>query len=282
MSIKLTDNGKKVVKISCYLTIGIIGLILCFGSFETIQEGSVGVKYRFGSVVEEGLPSGMNFKLPFIDRIETIDITEQSVEYTEDAYTKDIQTLEAMTVKINYQYDTHKLSNLIRNIGIHNIENKLIKPQVQSVLKNEIGKYKAEELVANRTKIQEDVEDIIRGNVNEYGINIISVSIQNMNFDESFEKVIAEKVASEQKLLTAKTEAQKAQVEAEGIAKSKRIQADAESYAINAISRASSKASRTYIKLEKIKMLKEKWDGKMPRVMTKGNSDILLNVSNDD
>ena len=259
---------KKIVKNVIISVIAAVVMIVCLCSTKVITEGSVGIRYRLGSIVEEGMPAGFYFHAPFIERIETVDITEQSIEFAESCYTKDIQTVENVSVKINYQYNTQKLSTLIRNIGLDNIESKIIKPQVESVLKNEIGKYKGEELVANRTVVQENVEEIIRNNVKDYGINIISLSIQNIDFDDSFEAVIADKVASEQKLLTAKTEAEKVKVEAEGKAEAQKISADAEAYAINVVNEAmSAMDSDAYVRLQWI----EKWDGKMPEgVMSNG------------
>lgn len=259
---------KKIIQRVLLGIIAAVVVVVCLTSTKVINEGYVGVKYRLGSIVEEGMPAGFYFHAPFIERIESVDITEQSVEYYESCYTKDIQTVENVSVKINYQYNTQKLSNLVRNIGLANVESKIIKPQVESVLKNEIGKYKGEELVANRTVIQEHVEDIIRENVKNYGINVISLSIQNIDFDDAFESVIADKVASEQKLLTAKTEAEKAKVEAEGKAEAQKIAADAEAYAINVVNDAMKNMdSDAYVRLQWI----EKWNGQMPTgVMSNG------------
>ena len=253
---------KRQLKLGIFtIIIILLAILVRYLGFTVIQEGNVGIKYRFGTIVSDALPSGLHITLPFIERIDVIDITEQAKDYQESCYTKDIQTVEAIAIKVNYQYDFAKLPYLIRNVGISNIENKIVKPQVESILKNEIGKYNGEELVSNRTVIQNSVEDQLRKNLISYGINIVSINIKNIDFDDAFEKVISEKVAAEQKLLTAKTEAEKLKVASQGNADAKKIEADAEAYSIKVVNDAiKALDSDAYVRLQWI----QKWNGQLP------------------
>ena len=55
-------------------TIIFIGLILFFCSFKTIKSGEIGLKTRFGKITETSLKEGINFKIPFIEKITKINI----------------------------------------------------------------------------------------------------------------------------------------------------------------------------------------------------------------
>ena len=68
-----------------------------------------------------------------------------------NAYTKDTQTVENIQVKLNYLYDKAQIGELIRTVGIKNIEGKLIIPQMQSTMKNAIGQVRGDamSLLAN-------------------------------------------------------------------------------------------------------------------------------------
>ena len=258
------------IALTLFVIIGISSLM----TLTIISEGYVGVKYRFGTIIAEGLTPGAHIKFPIVDRIEIIDITEQAKDYSESCYTKDIQTVENIALKVNYKYDSSKLSYLIRNVGIYNVENKIVKPQVESILKNEIGKYKGEELVSNRTTIQQSVENQLRQNLDSYGINIVSINIKNIDFDDAFEKVISEKVAAEQKLLTARTEAEKLKVASQGTADAKKIEADAEAYSIQVVNDAiKALDSDSYVRLQWI----NKWNGNLPTGII-DNASILYDV----
>lgn len=262
-------SGKKIAGIIVSIIVAIIILSVVASSFTVINEGYVGVKYQFGKIVQSDLTAGLNFKIPFVQEIRPVDIREQLYETQTTAYTKDTQTVENLHVKLTYVYDKSSLENLIRNIGISNIETKLIIPQVQSVMKNEIGKVKAEELVQSRSNVQENIEDKLREDLGKSGIIISSFSIENIDFEDGFEEAIRAKVVAEQEALKMQNKtkeeeelARQAVIKAQAAADSEKIKADAEAYAIEKIQQQIAK-SPEYIELKRV----EKWDGKYPQVM---------------
>ena len=249
----------------------IVLLVVVFASmsFCVVDEGYIGVKYQLGKIVDTNLSAGLNFKVPFLQTIKMVDVREQMFEMNTNAYTMDTQTVENLYVKLNYVYDRSSISEIIRNIGIENVESKLIIPQLQSTMKNEIGQVKAEDLVQNRAAIQESIETKLRDSLALSGITVVSFAIENIDFEDGFEESIRAKVAAEQQALTMQNKtkekeelARQAVIEAEAEAESERIKADAQAYAIERIQEQLS-ASPEYIQLQQV----EKWDGKLPQVM---------------
>ena len=235
--------------------------------FTTVREGQIGVKYHLGKVTDTGLSAGLHYSIPFIENIKKVDITEQVYEVNTTAYTKDTQTVESMLIKVNYRYDTSKLSDIIKNIGINNVENKLLIPQLQSTLKNHVGKYKAEELIAFRSELQEAVEEELRQNLAYSGIIVTAVNIEDIDFEDSFEDTIRAKVAAEQQALKVQNET----VAKEEEARQQVIAAQAEAEAILLKAEAEAKANKmisdsltnNLINYKKI----EAWNGEFPEVM---------------
>ena len=241
-------------------------------SFTIIEEGYIGVKYQFGKIVDDSLSAGLNFKVPFVQTIRQVDVREQMYQMDANAYTKDTQTVEGIQTKLNYVYDRGELSNIIRNVGINNVESKLLIPQMQSIVKNEIGQYKAEDLVQNRTTVQESIEDKLRESLGQSGIIVVSFAIENLDFEDGFEEAIRAKVVAEQEALKMQNKTKEKEelarqmvIEAQAEAESQKIRADAEAYAIEAIQKQLQQ-SPEYIELQRV----QKWDGKYPQVM--GNS----------
>ena len=238
-------------------------------SVSVVEEGYTGVKYQFGRVTEIGLEPGLNFKIPFIETIRMVDTREQMYETNTNAYTKDTQTVENLQVKLNYIYDKGEIGNIIRNVGIQNVETKLIIPQLQSTMKNEIGQVRAEDLVQNRSATQESIEEKMRESLASSGIIVVSFAMENIDFEDGFEEAIRAKVAAEQQALTMQNRTKEKEelgkqvvIEAQALADSERVKADAQAYAIEIIQRQLS-ASPEYIQLQQV----EKWDGKLPQVM---------------
>lgn len=258
-----------VKKVAIIVPILVIIALLVFSSLTIIPEGHIGVKTRLGAIVSSDLAAGPHFKIPLIESIKAIDIREQVYEISTPAYTKDTQTVENLQVKLNYQYDLSQLSQVIRTIGIENVESKLVIPQVNSVLKNAVGRFKAEELVQNRSALQEQVESELRESLAASGIIVSAFNVENIDFEDAFEEVIRAKVAAEQEALrmqnetVAKEEQARQQIiAAEAEAESQRIKAEAEAYAIELIQKQL-QASPEYIQLKMV----EKWNGQWPQVM---------------
>ena len=266
------EAGKKLGRRLLLVLLAAVLVALGSASFTIIEEGYIGVKYQFGKIVDDSLSAGLNFKVPFVQTIRQVDVREQMYQMDANAYTKDTQTVEGIQTKLNYVYDRGELSNIIRNVGINNVESKLLIPQMQSIVKNEIGQYKAEDLVQNRTTVQESIEEKLRESLGQSGIIVVSFAIENLDFEDGFEEAIRAKVVAEQEALKMQNKTKEKEelarqmvIEAQAEAESQKIRADAEAYAIEAIQKQLQQ-SPEYIELQRV----QKWDGKYPQVM--GNS----------
>ena len=277
------NKPKNLGKYILIFVVIVLVLIVIANCITVIPEGFIGVKYNLGKIRNSSLQPGAHFSLPFIEAIEKVDIREHVYETHQPAYTKDTQTVESIYVKVNYVYATGQIDSLIRTVGVGNVESTLIVPNLNSILKNTIGKYKAEELIQNRSIAQELVEDELREALNPYGVTITAVNLADIDFEDSFEQTIRDKVAAEQEALRVRNEtaakeeeARQKVIGAQAEADSKKLTADAEAYAISVIQAELSK-SPEYIELQKI----EKWNGEFPTVMgTNVNPFVTLNPWN--
>ena len=102
-------SGKGAGKIVLVAVIAFIALVVVFNCFAIVNEGFIGVKYRFGKIVADDLTAGLNFQIPFIEEIKQVDIREQVYSVNTDAYTSDTQTVQELSLKLNYIFK-HKSS----------------------------------------------------------------------------------------------------------------------------------------------------------------------------
>lgn len=247
----------------------VFALILAFNVFTTVPEGYTGCTYRFGQLVNTDTGTGLKFHLPFIESIKKVDIRAHVNEMDMTAYTKDTQVIESLKTKTTYMYDRGQLDSIIRNIGINNVETTLILPNVSSISKNMTGKYKGEELIQNRSVLQEDIEEELREELAKYGIIVTAFNILDIDFENSFEENIRLKVAAEveaqttkNKTATLEEEARQKVIAAQADADAEKVKADAEAYAIKVVQEQLNN-SPEYVELQRV----QKWDGKWPEVM---------------
>ena len=265
-------DGKKVGKIAVIVIIVIALLVLLFNCFSIVNEGFIGVKYTFGKITQDNLSPGLNFCIPFVEEIRQVDTREQVYSVVDDAYTSDTQTVQQLQLKLNYRYDSAKLSDIIRNVGIDNVESKLLVQNVAKITKNEIGKVKAEELVQSRAEVQQTIQDVLETTLAPSGIVVVSFAIENLSFDEAFESSIQAKVIAAQDALKMENktkekeeEAKQVVIAAQAKADSTKLEADAEAYAIEAVQKQLEN-SPNYIDYLKI----TNWNGQRPQIIGDG------------
>lgn len=268
-----TDGGDKGgKKIGFWIIVGIIvviALVVLFNCFTVVNEGFIGVKYQFGKIVESNMSAGLNFHIPFVEEIDQVDTREQIYSVQTDAYTSDTQTVDNLGLKLNYYYDGTKLPEIIRTIGISNVETKLLVPNVAKISKDEIGKVKAEDLVQNRSDVQNAIYESLKTTLEPQGIIVTAFAIENLAFEDAFEQSIQAKVIAAQDALkmqnkTAEKEEEARQqvIAAQAEADSQKIKADAEAYAIRAVQEQLEK-SPNYIEYLKV----SNWNGVLPQAI---------------
>jgi len=265
--------------ITIVVLIILAAVIVVFNSFTVVNEGFIGVKYQFGKIVGQNLSAGLNFHIPFIEEIQQVDTREQIYEVETDAYTSDTQTVDSLKLKLNYCYDATNLPNIIRSIGVPNVESKLLVPNVAKISKDEIGKVKAEDLVQNRSSVQNAIYESLKETLEGQGVIVTAFAIENLSFDDAFEQSIQAKVIAAQDALkmqnkTAEKEEEAKQkvIAAQAEADSQKIKADAEAYAIEVVQKQLTQ-SPNYIEYMKIM----NWDGVLPQAIgTEVNPFIAL------
>ncbi len=265
-------TGNKTGLLVLIIAIAIVVLIIAFNCFTIVREGFIGVKYQFGRIVEDDLSAGLNFRIPFIEEIEEVDIRDQIYSVNANAYTSDTQNVQNLQLKLNYRYASSMLSNIIRDTGIANVENKLLVPNVAKIAKDAIGKVKAEDLVQTRSEVQTTIQNELTEVLSPYGIIVTAFAIENLDFDPAFEASIQEKVIAAQDALKMENKTREKQEEAKQIviaaqanADSQLALAEAEAKAIALIEEQLAK-SPNYIDYFKI----QKWNGVFPQVMSDG------------
>lgn len=240
-------------------------LLIIFGCFSSTKTGEVGIKTKFGKITDTYLSEGINFKMPY-EKIEKVNIKVQKYENKKElsTSTKDMQIVNNIKVTINYQVNGKEAVNLYKRVG-NNYKQTILEPAIQETVKATISKYTSEELVTKRSEISLDINNTLNDRIKGYGINSVSVAINNFDFSQSYNDAIEKKAVAEQEVATAKNQQQKAKIEAE----TKIIKAKSEAEANKNLEKSLSP------EILQQKFI-EKWNGQLPTV-TSGNS--FLDVS---
>lgn len=270
-------------------------MVLAVTCTSTVQTGYTGIVTTFGRVEDVTLEAGLHFKSPF-QKIISMDNREQKSSFTTEAFSSDIQQVD-ITGSINYAINKSTAMNLFKEVGTDYF-NKLVYPRMLEITKGVFSKYTAENLVANRQRLSEAIREGLHEELDEYGINVISVSIENLDFTDAFTDAVEAKQVAAQKKLQAEIEqgqmtmetqqqAERKRINAEAEANVAKINADADAYALKVRSEAEAEANKkiaeslteNLIRFNEVKA----WDGKLPTYMAgEGSSTVpILNLNNE-
>ena len=169
--------------------------------------------------------------------------------------------------------DAAKFLYRYNNTPLETIIDTDIKKMVEDRFNVETAKYASTELGAKKGEIMEAVKSYVVEYFKEYGITITVLGLkEGISFEnDAIQKAIDKKFESEQELVIQqnKNEANLAKAEAEAKALIIAAEAQAEANRILAESLTEALLKQAYY---------DKWDGKLPNVLTGSGADVMLNV----
>ena len=251
-----------------------------------IDTGYTGIVTTFGKVEDHTLEAGFHLKSPF-QQITLMDNREQKTTFKTQAFSSDIQQVD-ITGSINYAIDKSTAMTLFREVGTDYFD-KLIYPRMLENTKAVFSQYTAENLVSARETLSAQIRDDLSQEMAPYGITVISVSIENIDFTDAFTDAVENKQVAAQKKLQAEIEqeqktmetqqrAERQQIEAEAAANVKKMNADAEAYATRVKAEAEAEANKKIAESlteELISFTEAKqWNGELPQFVG-GGTDAL-------
>ena len=198
---------------------------MIFGMVATVPTGHTGILTTFGKVEDRTLESGLHVKSPF-QKVVCMDNRTQVARVELSCFSSDIQEV-LISYSMNYQIEKSNAQTIYKTIGVSYYET-VMQPRIQEVVKSVIAKYTAESLVDSRDALSKQITDTLVSELGKYNIEVISTSVENIDFSDAFTDSVEAKVVAQQALLKAQTEQQQKTMEQEQLAARAKIAAEAD------------------------------------------------------
>ncbi len=273
--------GKKALA-SVFLIIGAVVLVGAM-SFSIVPTGYTGVRTTFGQISENTVPQGFNLKVPLVQNIKLVNNKQQDVKISSQIWgeTSEKTPEYASDIVVTYQICNNASAWIFRNISDTN--NLISDSLVASAAKSAMVEMKASE-VTNRTKIEPMVKEKLISSINEkYGedrISILKVVVNQMDFEEDYNKAIAEKSIAQQtkekQAIENETAVAKAEADKQVAITNAQAKADATRIAAEAEAEANEKIKNSLNDQIIKSKFYDKWDGKLPEAM--GSDTVITKI----
>ena len=265
----------------------IVVVVLVSSCTVQVPTGNTAIITTFGKVEDYTLEAGFHVKNPF-QQIILMDNREQKTPFSTQAFSSDIQQVDIIG-SINYAINKSTAMTLFKEVGTDYF-NKLVNPRMLENIKAVFSKYTAENLVSAREQLSSQIRANLSKEMERYGISIISISIENIDFTDAFTDAVEAKQVAAQKKLQAEIEqeqktmetqqpAQRQKIEADAKAEVVKINADAEAYSTKVKAEAEAEANKKIAESVTKDLIEftqvNQWNGQLPTYVSGGAAEAL-------
>ena len=245
------------------------------GTWYTVNQGERAVLLRWGQAVGIEGP-GLHFKLPLVEDVVKMSVREQKEEFKTQAYSQDQQPA-TVQVSVNYRLPESSVMDVYSRFGV-DYPSILIDTQLPQRLKEVFGIFSAQNMIQDRTKLGLEVQRSLEKALDNRGIQIVSVQVEDVSFSDVYETAVENRMKSIVLQYQAEAEKQKRITNADAAAYEVKAAADAQAHAIEVQGNAQAEAIKARAAaLQSNPNLvalttAEKWNGVLPTTMVPGST----------
>jgi len=216
--------------------VAFVAVLVLIWPFYSVPTGSRGVVTQFGRIV--GIENEGLAVLPPWQKLSNFSIRAETanIENAEGS-TSDTQPVK-VSLTVRYSIATDRVAEVFEKYSHDGNLSSYVQTATQEIFKAVTAKYTAPDLIAQRSKVSNDIYAALREKLTLYGAQVINIDMRNFAFSDSYMHAINEKVTQEQlrlgaenKLKTVEAEQKQKVAIAEAEANALRAKADGEAYA---------------------------------------------------
>jgi regulator of protease activity HflC (stomatin/prohibitin superfamily) len=177
----------------------VLGLMLFFSAVRILREYERGVVFRLGRVARafwnpggDGSGPGLMLLIPIVDRM--VKVSLRTV--TMDIPPQDVITKDNVSVKVNAVLYFRVMDS---NKAITEVEDYLYATSqlAQTTLRSVLGGHELDEMLAEREKINSNLQEIIDNHSDPWGVKVSMVEIKHVDLPQEMQRAIARQAEAE-------------------------------------------------------------------------------------
>jgi len=214
-------------------------LVLAYGSFTVIAPSERAVKVTLGTVSNEVYSPGLQYKWPIVSSFRTYNLAPHTEDMDievgpQGAVTSDNQTV-GIGSKVVWSYNSDQIRLIVDKYPDTDKLASIVTNTVYEALKAEIGRYRIYDLATNAGKIAGETRKAAALKLEPYPVVLNQFNLTNWDWSDDFDAQIKATMNAQQKVATAKANADRVEqeqrakaIEAEASAKALIAQAEGE------------------------------------------------------
>ncbi|MFN3522283.1 MAG: slipin family protein [Phenylobacterium sp.] len=198
-----------LTSLAFYTPILILLLALLASAIKILREYERGVVFTLGRFTGVKGP-GLILLVPFVQQMVKVDLRTIVL----DVPSQDVISRDNVSVQVNAVLYFRVVEPERATIQVENYL-QATSQLAQTTLRSVLGKHDLDEMLAERDKLNADIQEILDSQTDVWGIKVANVEIKHVDIDESMVRMIARQAEAERerraKIITAEGEEQAAQ-----------------------------------------------------------------------
>jgi len=192
-----------------YLVLAVIVIVFFTSAIRILREYERGVVFTLGRFTGVKGP-GLIILIPFVQQMVRVDLRV----VVEDVPPQDVISRDNVSVKVNAVL-YYRIVDAER--AIIRVENYMAATSqlAQTTLRSVLGKHELDEMLAERDRLNSDIQEILDQQTDAWGIKVANVEIKHIDLNESMIRAIAKQAEAERlrraKVINAEGEQQAAE-----------------------------------------------------------------------
>jgi regulator of protease activity HflC (stomatin/prohibitin superfamily) len=173
------------------VSVGIVAFFILVSAIKILKEYERAVIFRLGRLIGVKGP-GLIILIPIIDRMNRVDLRT----ITLDVQPQDVITLDNVTVQVNAVVYFRVMEP---DKAIVEVENYLFATSqlAQTTLRSVVGQHELDQLLAERDKLNHEIQTILYSLTDPWGIKVSLVEIKNVDLDTTMIRAMARQAEAE-------------------------------------------------------------------------------------
>ncbi|NRB56693.1 MAG: slipin family protein [Salinicola sp.] len=174
-----------------YLVPVVLLILLLLASVRILPEYRRGVVFFLGRFQDVKGP-GLFFLIPVVQKMQVVDLRVITMDVPE----QDVISQDNVTVRVNAVLYFRVVDPERAIIQVENYVN-ATSQLAQTTLRSVLGKHDLDEMLSERDKLNDDIQEIIDTQTEAWGIKVANVEIKHVDLDESMIRAIARQAEAE-------------------------------------------------------------------------------------
>ena len=189
-------------KIVLYVLLGLISILLLFGSIFVVNEKERAIVFQFGEAVRPDIPVGLHFKIPLIQDVKKFGARIQTLDEEPDR----ILTVESKYLLVD-SFIKYRITDVLTfykatSNGSLTTLNSLLGQRSEATLKNNFATRTVKEVISGeRDELMNNLLTSLNNEVKDLGVEIIDFRVKRIDLPSNLSNDVYERMRTERQRL---------------------------------------------------------------------------------